>query len=260
MDGNVADVIDLGDPAEYAGNEVSEWVSNVVGLPQFTSHFSDNGFFDLKDVARLDQALLTTLGIVPLGYTLRFVRFIEELSGGCNNSNSTAAKGIDINTTNAAANGVVSAALITEWKGLAFNAILNGGGVTLSEVRSNVVNATSKVRFNKINDKKNAVGQKINSGHLVAKRAAFHLENVGILELYDKYDPTTAPRRGRGGSQYYGCRIRRIGLAAAYDAGDQDDRDGLRRFIKTYTNIDWRNYILGCGDGRRVRELGLYEV
>ena len=152
----------------------------------------------------------------------------------------------------------ISPALIDEYMGNVYNAILTKGGRKTSKIRDKVNRSVAAIRFSEINEKTNDIGQKVNTGHRVTKRAVLTLQNYGLVVLSNIQDPRTRVRNGRGGSQWWTADVRRISLSAAYRGQDEDGQDALKQFITRFkNNVSWNNYVLCCGDYNDVEELGL---
>ena len=234
-------------------NEVTEWLENVVGLPEYVPAFNEQRFTALEDVARITpDHLVQVFDIQALGHRLRMERCIADL----NKANNSGAP--DVADDSKSNDAPISQALVTDFMGNVYNAILTKGGTKSSKVRDNVNKSIAAVRFDAINNKTNDVGQKVNTGHFVTKRALISLSNYGLVTLSNVQDPRTRVRTGRGGSQWWTADVRRISLSVAYRGCDEDEQDELKQFITKYkSQVSWRNYVLACGDYNDVQQLGL---
>ena len=78
---------------ESSANPVKQWLTNVVGLPQYYKNFEENGFDAINSVKRLIIEQLEILGIEKLGHKLQIMCAIEDLKNGDNNNEIVVSEG-----------------------------------------------------------------------------------------------------------------------------------------------------------------------
>ncbi len=256
-----------------------------IGLSQHAQCFITRGFMECDDIEECTDEELLSYGICLEGHRKRILRKLRARNAAGNNDgaqNVVAGPNGNVNAVNVGGNveGIInigggnvegngnvvgpaitepSEALELDFEGTAYGASLMKGGETAGQCRQKIWGVLKARRFDIITFKRDGAGRYINYGHRITRRTLEGLAQVALVRLTDIYDPRSAARRGRGGSQYWGCKVWRQGPGVAHDSLDRDGQQNLRRFMRKYKDyIPWNNYALACGDLARCCELELF--
>ena len=74
------------DPLQKNRNELKEWITNIVQLPEYYDIFIYNGIEDLSTVKLININTLKQMGVDKIGHQMKILHKVQQLNSGINQS------------------------------------------------------------------------------------------------------------------------------------------------------------------------------